>query len=170
MKIAALVVLAAALAACDKDKSPAAPTAPAAEAVGIELATFPQLLVPISTQTWASMRAAAARNDASGLTADRYPEPYAHATVQVDGRTTIVLAAYTSVRLAPARIPLQPMKAQQFLRAFTADMDAELGSVVAPQGHIFFTRSQLPDIIIAAAKAGAGIDDLPYSIVRGTGR
>ena len=170
MKIVAFAVLAALLAACGRDKTPAAPTAPTAEAIGAEMATFPQLLVPISTTTWAGMQAAAARNDASGLTADRYPRPYAHGTVQVNGRTTAVLAAYTSVRLAPAQMPLQPMKVQQFLRALTADDEAELGSVIAPQGHIFFTRAQLPDVVIAAAKAGAGIDDMPYSIVRGTGR
>jgi hypothetical protein len=170
MRIAALVVLAVTLAACGKEKSPAAPAAPTAEAMGAELATFPQLLVPISTQTWASMRAAAARNDISGLTANLYPQPYSHASVQVDGRNAAVLAAYTSVSLVPAQIPLQVMTVQQYLRAFTADMVADIGSVVTPRGHIFFTRAQLPDIIITAAKGGARLEDMPYSVVRGTGR
>ena len=169
MKITALLVLTTLIAACGGKTTPP-PSAPTAEAIGAELATFPQLLVPISTTTWASMRAAAARGDAAGLTADRYPHPYTYATVEVNGRTAIVLAAYTSIRLAPGQMPLQPMKVQQYLRAFTADMDAELASVVTPQGHIFFTRAQLSDVVIAAAKAGAGLDDMPYSIVRGTGR
>ena len=170
MKITALLILAAALAACGKEKTPAAPATPTAEAVGAELATFPQLLVPISTQTWTSMRAAAAKNDISGLTADLYPRPYSYASVQVDGRDAAVLAAYSSVRLAPAQVPLQVMTVQQYLRAFTADTVADLGSVVTPRGHIFFTRAQLPDVILAAAKAGAGLEDMPYSVVRGTGR
>ncbi|MEQ1918535.1 MAG: hypothetical protein ABL955_05000, partial [Elusimicrobiota bacterium] len=97
MKIAALVVLVVTLAACGKEKNPAVPVAPTAEAIGAELSTFPQLLVPISTQTWASMRVAAESNNISGLTANLYPRPYSHASVQVDGRDTVVLAAYTSV-------------------------------------------------------------------------
>ncbi len=168
MRFFALVVLAVTITACGKAKTPEAPTGP--DAVGAELATFPQLLVPISTQTWASMRAAAAKDDISSLTADRYPQPYARATVQVNGHTTVVLPAYTSVRLAPAQVPLQVMTVQQYLRAFTADPVADLGGVVAPRGHIFFTRAQLPDVVIAAAKAGAGLEDMPYSVVRGAGR
>jgi len=170
MRIIALVLLAVAIAACGKEKSPVVPTAPTAEAIGAELATFPQLLVPISTQTWASMRTAAASNNLSGLTADRYPQPYARASVQVNGRNAVVLAAYTSVRLAPAQVPMQVMAVQQYLRVFTADTAADLGGVVTPQGHIFFTRAQLPDVIIGATKAGSSFEDMTYSVVRGTGR
>lgn len=166
MKIAALVILAAALAACGKPR----PKAPTPEAVGAELATFPQLLVPISSQTWASMQAAVARNDAEHAAANQYPQPYAHGSVLVGGLETPVIVAYTGVWLAPAPVPLQPMSVQQYLRAFGADAGTDLAGVIAPKGSIFFTREQLPDVIGAARKAGAGSEELPYSVVRGAAR
>jgi len=155
-----------ALAACGK-KPPAAPTA---EAVGAELATFPQLLVPISSQTWASMQSAAARNDTEHTAANQYPQPYAHSTVRVNGRDISAFVAYTGVWLAPAPVPLQPMSVQQYLRAFAADADTDLASVIAPKGSIFFTREQLPDVMGAARNAGATTADLPYSMVRGAAK
>jgi len=168
MKAAALVVLAAALAACGK--APEAPAAPTAAALGAELATFPQLLVPISTTTWAGMQKAIALNDMSRANADQYPQPYAHYTVRVGSRSVPVIVAYTGVWLAPAPTPLQPMSVQQYLRAFGADPGTDLASVIAPKGRIFFTREQLPDVIAAARAAGAASDDLPYSIVHGVAR
>ena len=81
MRTAALVVLAAALAACGK--APKTPAAPTPAAVGAELATFPQLLVPISTTTWAGMQKAIALNDMTRANAVQYPQPYAHYTVQI---------------------------------------------------------------------------------------
>ncbi|MBI2387246.1 MAG: hypothetical protein HYV14_14735 [Elusimicrobia bacterium] len=168
MRTAALVVLAAALAACGKTPEP--PKAPTPAAVGAELATFPQLLVPISTSTWASMQAAAARNDPDHANANQYPRPYAHHAVRIDGRDVPVITAYTGVWLAPAPVPLQPMSVQQYLRAFGADADTDLASVIAPKGTIFFTREQLPDVIAAARAAGATSEDLPYGIVHGVAR
>lgn len=162
----ALLVLLIALAACGK--KPAA--APTAEAVGAELATFPQLLVPISSQTWASMQSAALRKDAEHSDANQYPQPYAHATVILNGREIPAFVAYTGVWLAPTPVPLQPMSVQQFLRTFAANADMDLASVIAPKGSIFFTREQLPDVMGSARTAGAGATDLPYSIVRGAAK
>lgn len=168
MRLAALAVLVAGLAACKKAPPPAAPPTP--EAVGAELATFPQLLVPISTSTWVSMQAAAAQNDPTRSDANQYPHPYAHSTAIVGGREFPVLVAYTGVWLAPAPVPLQPMSVHQFLRAFGADPGTDLASVVAPRGGIVFTREQLPDVSAAARAAGATSEDLPYSVVRGAAR
>lgn len=168
MKAAALVVLAAALAACGK--APQTPAAPTPAAVGAELATFPQLLVPISTTTWAGMQKAVALNDMSRANADQYPQPYAHYTVMISSKEVPVIVAYTGVWLAPSPTPLQPMSVQQYLRAFGADAGTDLASVIAPKGRIFFTREQLPDVIAAARAAGATSDDLPYSVVHGVAR
>jgi hypothetical protein len=167
MKIAVLVVLAAALAACGK---PSPPTAPTPEAVGAELATFPQLLVPISTQTWARMQSAVARNDVEHSAANQYPQPYAHGSVLLNGRDTPAFVAYTGVWLAPAPIPLQPMSVQQYLRTFAADADTNLAGVIAPKGSIFFTREQLPDVMGSARNAGASSVEMPYSLVRGAAK
>lgn len=167
MRLAALLLLAG-LAACGKTEAP--PAAPTPEAVGAELATFPQILVPISTTTWTSMLAAASRKDALGVRAIEYPRPYAHPAVLADGKETPVLMGYTGLWLAPSPVPLQPMSVQQFLRVFGADPDADLASVIAPRGAIFFTREQLPDVISAARAAGATSADLPYSVVRGAAR
>jgi hypothetical protein len=160
------LVLLIALAACGRKPA----EAPTAEAVGAELATFPQLLVPISSQTWARMQSAVARNDTEHSAANQYPQPYAHGSVLVAGQETPVTLAYTGVWLAPAPVPLQPMSVQQFLRTFAADADTNLASVIAPKGSIFFTREQLPDVMGSARIAGAGAADLPYSIVRGAAK
>lgn len=162
-----LPLLLAALAACG-EKPAAAPPTPAA--VGAELATFPQLLVPISSQTWAGMQQAVARGDPGLSFAHQYLRPYAHASVIVDGRENAVFVGYAGVWLAPAPVPLQPMSVQQFLKAFAADDGANLATVVAPKGSIFFTREQLPDVIGAARAAGATSADLPYSVVRGAAK
>lgn len=169
MKLAALLIVAA-LAACGKadEAPPAAPPTP--EAVGAELATFPQILVPISTATWTSMQEAAARDDLPRINATAHPHPYAHPTVLVDGKETPVLMGYTGLWLAPSPLPLQPMSVQQFLRVFGAGEGADLASVIAPRGAIFFTRAQLPDVIAAARAAGASSAELPYSLVRGAAR
>jgi len=169
MKIAALAVAAFVFAACGKAPPPA-PEPPTPQAVGAELATFPQLFVPISSTTWASMQEAIAAKDHTRTAANRHPQPYAHATLQVGGQDTAVMVAYTGVFLAPAPIPLQPMSVQQFLRAFGADPEASLAGVVAPKGTIYFTREQLVDVIAAARAAGAVAEDLPYGEVRGAGR
>ncbi len=167
MRLAALLIIAG-LAACGKAEPP--PAAPTAEAVGAELATFPQILVPISTATWTSMLEAASRNDPLRVTAIQHPRPYAHPVVLVDGKETPILRGYTGLWLAPAPVPLQPMSVQQFLRVFGGDQDADLAGVVAPRGTIFFTREQLPDVISSARAAGATSEDLPYSVVRGAAR
>jgi len=166
MRRLALPLLLAALAACGK-KPVEAPT-PAA--VGAELATFPQLLVPISTQTWAAMAAASARGDGDHTAATQYAKPYAHGVARIDGRDSPVFLGYSSVLLAPATVPLQPMSVQQFLRAFAADDGTDLASVVAPKGAIFLTREQLVDVIGAARAARAAAADMPYSVVRGEAR
>lgn len=156
------------LAACGR--TPADPKAPPPQAVGAELATFPQLLVPISTSAWAGMQDAAARNDPARAVPDAYPQPYAHDSVLVEGKETSAIVAFTGVWLAPSPVPLRPMSVQQYLRAFGADAGTDLASVIAPKGRIFFTREQLPDVIAAARAAGATSEDLPYGVVRGAAR
>lgn len=156
------------LAACGK--APAGPKAPTPEAVGAELATFPQLLVPISTSAWTGMQDASARNDPARAVPDAYPTPYAHDSVLVEGKETPAIVAFTGVWLAPSPLPLRPMSVQQFLRAFGADAGADLATVIAPRGRIFFTRGQLPDVIAAARAAGATSAELPYDVVRGAAR
>lgn len=163
-----LLILAAGLAACERPAPP--PVAPTPQAIGAELATFRQLLVPISTSAWTSMQAAIARNDPDRAYATLYPQPYAHDTVIIDGREFPVIYAYTGAWLAPSRAPLQPMSVQQYLRAFGADPGTDLASVIAPKGRIFFTREQLPDVIAAARAAGASSEDLKYSITLGVAR
>lgn len=163
-RLAGLLLLAA-LAACGRKPGPPTP-----QAVGAELATFPQLLVPISSTTWALMQQEAALGGAGHPTADKYPKPYARAGVLVAGKESSVFLGYTGVFLAPAPVPLQPMSVQQFLRAFAMDGETEMAAVVAPKGSIFFTREHLPDVIGAAREAGATSSDLPYSIVRGAAK
>lgn len=168
MRRLALALALAALAACGK-KAPET-VAPSPAAVGAELATFPQLLVPISTQTWAAMAAASERGDGYHSAATQYAKPYAHGVARVEGRESDVFVGYSSVLLAPAPVPLQPMSVQQFLSAFAADDATNLASVVAPKGAIFITREQLPEVIGAARAAGAPAGDMPYSVVRGEKR
>lgn len=166
MRRLALPLLLVALASCGK----LAPETPTPAAIGAELATFPQLLVPISTQTWAAMAAASERGDGDHSAANRYAKPYAHGVAHVDGRESPVFVGYSSVLLAPAPVPLQPMSVQQFLSAFALDDGTNLASVIAPKGAIFLTREQLPELIGAARTAGATAGDMPYSVVRGEAR
>lgn len=167
MKIAALAAVLA-LAACGK--TPPIPQAPTPAAVGAELATYTQLLAPISPETWARMQEAAARRDAEGSLAIRHHNPYAHAAVRVDGKETAAIVAYTSAWLAPATVPLQPMSVSQFLRAFGADTGTNLASVISPHGTLVFTREQLPHVYTAALAAGAPVEDQRYSVVFGARR
>ena len=164
-----LAVLLAALAACQKPAPPAS-APPTPEALGAELATFRQILVPISTQTWSEMQWAVSHGDEERSKAYQYPQPYAHALVPLNGRDTDVLVAYTSIWLAPDLVPLQPMSVEQYLRAFEADTGTNLATLIAPMGTIFFTREQLPGILAAAKASGASSTDLPYSVVRGAAR
>lgn len=167
MRLLALPLLLA-LAACGS--KPAATPAPTPADIGAELATFAQLLVPISTQTWAAMAAAAERGDVYHSEANQYTKPYALGVARIDGRENAVFVGYSSVLLAPAPVPLQAMSVQQFLRAFAAADGANLASVIAPKGGIFIKREELPDVIGAARAAGATAGDMPYSVVRGEAR
>ena len=162
----ALVVLLAVLVSCKRTP----PKAPTPEAIGAELATFRQLLVPISSQTWTSMQESIALNGVGHVTPDLYEQPYMHATLLVNGQNIAVMVAYTGVWLAPNRVPMQTMSVRQYMRAFAADREAYLGSVVAPKGTIYFTRAQIPDILAATRSAGASSEDIPFSVVRGAGR
>lgn len=164
MRLSALLLLAAALAACGTKPS-AAPVPPTPEALGAELATFPQLLVPISTSTWSLMLDAGSKKDPQGAKATWHTNPYAHVSLSIDGKHAEALIAYTGVWLAPRPAPLQPMSVQQYLQAFAADAGTDLAIVVAPKGTFYITRTQLVDVMQAASAAGAGLVDLPYSII-----
>lgn len=161
----ALLVMLAALAACGSKAPPGPPTA---EAIGAELATFPQLLVPISSGAWAGMNRIAAAYPAA--TPDLFPQPYAHGSAEAGGRTTAFFLGYASVWQAPAAVPLQPMSVQQFLRAFAADAATDHAGVIAPKGTIFFTREQLAEVMGAARTAGSTSADLPFMMVVGAGK
>lgn len=164
MRSSTLLVLVVALAACGPKPS-AAPTPPTPEALGAELATFPQLLVPISTSTWSLMLDAASKKNLQGAKATWHQNPYAHVPLLIDGKNAEALIAYSGVWLAPRPAPLQPMSVQQYLQAFAADAGTDLAIVVAPKGTFYIARAQLVDVMQAASAAGAGLVDLPYSII-----
>lgn len=155
---------AAALAACGE----AAPKAPTPEEAGAELATFRQVFVPISSETWKSMHLAIKREPNALVRPNQYPDPYARSGVLVGGREAVVSVAYTSVLLAPAPVPLESMSVLQYLRVFEHDPQTELARVIAPKGNIFIARDALPRVAAAARAAGAPVDDAPYSVVLGT--
>ena len=154
MRPFSLTLLLITLAACRKTAPPAPPTP---EALGAELATFRQVLMPLTPEALNTARS------------DR-PNPYALGSVLLDGRPAAVFAAYAGPWLAPREMLAQPMSIQQFLSAFGNDRRAGLAEVIAPKGALFFTREQLPDVIRAARAAGASDEALPFTIIRGAGQ
>jgi hypothetical protein len=166
MKRAAFVVLAAAFLACRKP----APKAPAAEALGAELATFRQVLVPLTQQTLTEFQDAVSLKGAENVTLMNFRQTYEHGTATVDGSTVALFIAYAGPFQAPKGTPLQAMSVQQFLGAFAGDPATDIATLAAPKGNIFFTRQQLPDVIGAARAAGASSGDLPFSLIYGNGR
>ena len=162
-----LVILLAAFGACRK-QAPTTPPTP--EALGAEIATFHQVLVPISTQTFVNMREAAARRGIENVSPGDFLDPYALGSVLINGQTVAVFTAYTGPWQAPREMPTQPMSIQQFLRAFGSDQRSNLAAIIAPKGNIFFTREQLLDVIGAARASGASSEDIPFTVIRGSGR
>lgn len=161
-----LVILLAAFAACGR--KPASP--PTAAALGAELATFPQLLVPPTEQTLIDWKEAVARKGAENVTLTSFRQSYTHGSATVNGKEVAVFVAYAGPWQAQKGMPLQLMSVPQFLRAFAADPQTDLAMVAAPKGNLFFTREQLPEIIGAVRAAGAASEDLPFTLIGGIGR
>lgn len=166
MKRLPLLVLVGAL-ACGK---PAPPAPPTVAAIGAELATFPQVLVPLSEKAWVDYTEAVSREGAANVTSASFRLAYMHGEASGKSKKAAVFVAYATPWEAPAKAPLQPMSVLQFLRAFAVDAETELAVVRAAKGGIIFSREQLPDVIGAARGAGASSEVLPFSLVRGSGR
>lgn len=160
-------VLLAALLACRK---PAPPAPPTPEALAAELATFPQLLAPVAPEAVDDFTAAVARDGAARAGSAYIRKNYIHSSSTVNGRKAEVFVGYAGPWQAPKGTALQPMSVQQFLRTFGSDAQTDIATVIAPKGNMFFTREQLPDIIAAARAAGARSEDLPFTVVVGSGR
>lgn len=155
----------AALGACARKH----PAPPEPKALGAELATFPQVLLPLSPDTMRDFKAAA---DTAGFAAAAkgvWPA-YALASAAVDGSTATLFVAYATPWQAPKGIALQPVSIQQFLRAFSAEGRAGVAMVVAPKGTMFFTREQMHEVGAGAEAAGGSSADLPFSFLVGSGR
>lgn len=159
----AFAVLAALLAACGSSGPSASPSS---DALGAEAATFPQVLVPVSTQTLAGFEEAAARLGAGSVTAADFQQTYELASLVVDGRPADVMIAYTNPWLAPAQMLHRPMTVAQFFRVCEAEgRDAVL---VAPKGQIFVPRAQVPDVRSKVILLGVSDADLPLAFIRGS--
>ncbi len=165
MKLTALVLLAA-LCACRK----APPQAPTAEALGAELASFPQLLAPLTQASLADYNDAVQRKGAENVMMTSFRQSYEHVKGKAGNKEVLLFIGFSGTFQAPQGVGLQPMSIQQFLRAFAADAQVDFATVRTPKGNLFFTRAQLPEIIGAARRAGAKDDDLPFAIVNGSGR
>jgi hypothetical protein len=160
----AFAVLAVALASCGRSVPAAGPTA---DELGIEAATFPQVLVPLSTQTLAGFEEAAARlGDSSGVTAADFKQTFELESFAMNGQATSVMIAYTNPWLAPAQVLHRPMTVPQFLRACESEgRDAVL---VAPKGQIYIPRAQMPDVRAKIILLGASDKDLPLLFIHGS--
>jgi len=163
----ALVVLAAALAAaCRK---PAPPEPPTPEEIGAELATFPQLLVPLSTDTAKGLkRAIELRGRLENVTRDDFEQSYEVVSVNEGGVSLAVMLAYAGAWLAPSGTLSQAMSVPQFFHAFEADAQAGVAVIVAPKGNIVITRDQIPRVRAKLVDAGVSDRQLPFSLVRGS--
>jgi len=164
MKGLILAGLAASLTACGTG----APKPPVPEEVGAELATFRQLFVPISSETWKGMSLAAQTAPSTFIRPNQYGDPYVRDMVLVGGREVSANIAYTSVLLVPSGVPLESMSVLQYLRLFEHDAGADLARVAAPKGSIFIARDALPRVTAAARAAGSPAEDSPFSVVFGT--
>lgn len=161
----ALAVLAAALASCRKP--PIVP--PTAEALGAELATFPQLLAPLTPKTVDDMLDEMKMKGTTLPPAPSLEPQYLHGTATVNGKNIPVFVGYATPWKAPKGAPLQAMSVLQFVHAFAADTQTDVAMIVAPKGNIYFTREQEIDVFTAARAAKASSADLPFTMVRGGG-
>lgn len=161
-----LMILLVAL-ACQRP-APLLPPTPAA--LGAELATFHQVLVPLTPETLDDLKAAIAREGIENVTLTSFRQSYVHGSATVNGKKTAVFVAYSGPWQAPKGMLLRPMSVHQYLRAFAADAQTDLAMLTAPKGNMFFTRDQLPEILGVTRTAGASSDDLPFALISGSGR
>lgn len=162
---AALLVLAASLAACSR--KPAAPAAPNAAALAVELATYKQVLVPLMPVTAENFaRAAKFKGGAANVGPGDFQEVYAYGESLVSGSTVAVLLAYSGAWLLPQGAAARPMTPPQFLRAFMNDEAAARAVLITPKGGLIVAREQTLDVLIEARKAGAKTADLPFAVIR----
>lgn len=166
MNRAAFVVLAAALAACGRSPAPTAQPTP--EAIGAEIATFSQILVPLSTQTISNLKIAAElKGGLQNVTTGDFTPDYQFGSVTADGKPAAVLVAFSDPWLAPTEALTMPMSLPQFLRAYEASPKASLAVLIAPRGEIIITREHLPRVRQVVAVSGRPDADLPFVLIRG---
>ena len=151
MKRLMIVALTAALTACGKTKIPPSPTS--AAAVGVELATYPQVLVPLSAHPLGNAETA-----------------YQYGAATVSGSTVAAMIAYSSAWLLPDTSTARPMTPLQFLQAFASSEPCGLAVLITPKGSLLIGRSDLLDVLVAARDAGAATAELPFTAIRGSAR
>ncbi len=163
----AFAVLLAALPACRK---PGPPVPPTPAAIGAELATYPQLLAPLTHESMESLVEAVNSHGAGSVTAANFRQSYLHRTAIINGVKTAVFVGYSTPWQALEKTPLQPMSVLQFLHAFAVDAETEIVMLHTPKGTLYFTREQLVDVIGAARTAGATSGDQPFTFVLGSAK
>lgn len=165
MKTLALLLLTTALAACHRAKE--TPRPPTAEELGAELAKYPQVLVPLSPDTAENMRRAAAFKGRDSVGPGDFQPVYEHATATVAGSTVTVLMAVSGAWMLDHGAAAQPMSPTQFLRALGEDSTSRYAVLATPKGTLIVSKEQVLDAMIAAKRAGAVVEDIPFTIIRG---
>lgn len=159
---AVILAAAVALASCGRRQAPPTP-----EALGAELASFPQVLLPLTQDAYKRYTNLAEKPNPETAGGRQL---YTHGSATVAGKPVALFLAYSGPWQAPKGLVLQPVSVLQFLRAFTADSQTDIAAVAAPKGSLYFTRAQLPDIVVAAKAAGASDADIPFGFIIGSGR
>ena len=160
-----LILLIMVLAACERPKAPARP--PTADELGAELATYAQVLVPLAPETVENVRRAAAFKGTESVRPGDFQPVDEHVTADIAGSSVTVLMAYSGAWLLPRDQTSQPMTSIQFLHALGEDQAARFAVLITPKGNLFVGKEQLLDVMIAARKAGAATEDIPFTIIRG---
>ncbi len=165
MKTLALILLAATLAACHRANN--APHAPTAEELGAELAKYPQVLLILSPETAENMRRAAEFRGTRDISPSDFQPVYEHETAIISGSTVSVLAAVSGAWLLPPALAARPVSPPQFLRALGEDPVCRFAILTTPKGSLIVAKEQVLDALIAAKNAGAAVEDVPFTIIRG---
>lgn len=159
----AILLFAVTLTACRK---PAPAGAPSAAALGAELATYRQVLVPLSPETAENIaRVEKIKGPGNAVTGD-FKEVYAHGETRIAGSTVAVLVAYSGAWLLPAGFAARPMTPAQFLRAFMGEETTARAVVIAPRGSLIVSREQVLDVLLETRKASPSDADLPFALIR----
>ncbi len=161
------------LSACGEKAPPPAQSGahPSADAVGAELASFAQILVPIVPASLDEYkRAAEFRGGEANVGDGDVSLSYSRGASVVAGSTITVFVGYAGAWLMPVETTARPMTPLQFLRALDSAVDCAGAVVLAPRGKLYVPREQLMDVTIAAQKADAPAKDAPLVLIRGSAR